>query len=51
MQKDFIKINHIKLYNLLVKFSLNMDQVLKIARKVSYYLTQADLSGQKLSWL
>ena len=46
MQKDFIKINHIKLYNLLVKIFIKHGSGLKIARKVSYYLTQADLSGQ-----
>ena len=46
MQKDFIKINHVKLYNLLVKIFIKYGSNLKIAKKVSHYLTQADLSGQ-----
>ena len=46
MQKDFIKIHHVKLYNLLVKIFIKYGSSLKIAKKVSHYLTQADLSGQ-----
>mgnify|MGYP001317200529 CR=1 FL=1 len=46
MQRDFIKINHVKLSKLLVKIFVKYGSSLKIAKKVSYYLTQADLRGQ-----
>ena len=44
--KKIHQINHIKLYNLLVKIFIKYGSSLKIAKKVSNYLTQADLSGQ-----
>ena len=46
MEKNFIKINHTKLYNLIVKIFIKFGCNLKNAKKVSFYLTQADLSGQ-----